>query len=31
MKSRYLLKTAFLGLMLGAAAAFGAAQAADLR
>jgi branched-chain amino acid transport system substrate-binding protein len=29
MKSRYLLKTAFLGLMLGAVATFGAAQAAD--
>jgi branched-chain amino acid transport system substrate-binding protein len=29
MKSRYLLRTAFLGLMLGAAVAVGAARAAD--
>jgi branched-chain amino acid transport system substrate-binding protein len=29
MKSRYLFRTAFLGLMLGAVAAIGAAQAAD--
>ena len=29
MKSRYLLRTAFLGLMLGGAGAIGVAQAAD--